>query len=342
LDEALKSRRIRVLCIGGVVERCGITADVREGGYRFLFQSTAVEGVDLSREHLLGQDCILLLPQGDGLNLIERLPFRPGEEHLRPWVVVTPDYDLASSMELLRRGVEEVIPGPQCTPERLRHGILSAVTRVWCKRSPKLLQEHDPKAVEQKALQTLDRLPFGVLFTDQTSRVLFMNSAAKRTCSNGSGLYLSAEQRCCARDPDQSAALQRLIRQVAQESESQEEGRYTLKISGDAGVDTSVLVVPVGSDGFRQGAALFLYGGGGFFDIRMETLQLVYGLTVSEAELLLQLVQGETLAEIALAREVTQHTVRAQLKSIFSKTGTKRQASLIKKVLTGPAVLMNR
>jgi DNA-binding CsgD family transcriptional regulator len=103
-----------------------------------------------------------------------------------------------------------------------------------------------------------------------------------------------------------------------------------------------MLMVSVGKQSAEQGVAIFIDSGGGFFNISEETLKSVYELTQSEAELLLRMVQGETLAEISAARNVTLHTVRAQLKSVFAKTDTNRQASLIKKVLTGPAVLMQR
>ncbi|MEJ1421178.1 MAG: hypothetical protein Q2484_11565, partial [Candidatus Sedimenticola sp. (ex Thyasira tokunagai)] len=120
-------------------------------------------------------------------------------------------------------------------------------------------------------------------------------------------------------------------------------GPYTLNITGDSKTDgLSLLAVPVGSDNTSQGVALFLSGSGGAFDISVDTIKLIYRFTSSEAQLVIGLVHGFTLAEIAKERDVTLHTVRAQLKSVFSKTGAKRQAELIKQILTGPAVLVKR
>jgi DNA-binding CsgD family transcriptional regulator len=43
--------------------------------------------------------------------------------------------------------------------------------------------------------------------------------------------------------------------------------------------------------------------------------------------------------EIADRTTVRENTVRMHLKKVFDKTGTKRQAELVKIVLSGPAVL---
>jgi DNA-binding CsgD family transcriptional regulator len=196
-------------------------------------------------------------------------------------------------------------------------------------------------AQEQAAFKALDTLPFGILFTDKDSRVMFMNSAAKNTCSNGSGVYISEDKRCCAVDPDDNGMLHRLVNKMSHDLEGSEEN-CTLKIEGEDGNAITMLIVSVGKQSAEHGVAIFIDSGGGFFNISEETLKSVYNLTQSEAELLLRMVQGETLAEISEARKVTMHTVRAQLKSVFAKTDTNRQASLIKKVLTGPAVLMKR
>ena len=58
----------------------------------------------------------------------------------------------------------------------------------------------------------------------------------------------------------------------------------------------------------------------------------LFDLTAAEAEVLRLLVQGRTLAAIAAARGVALGTVRSQLKAIFGKTGTHRQAELVQLV----------
>jgi DNA-binding CsgD family transcriptional regulator len=54
-----------------------------------------------------------------------------------------------------------------------------------------------------------------------------------------------------------------------------------------------------------------------------------FGLTPAEARLVLRLVSGGSLRSAARALGIKYETVRTHLKSIFQKTGTRRQAELV-------------
>ncbi|KQQ41209.1 hypothetical protein ASF58_07455 [Methylobacterium sp. Leaf125] len=58
-------------------------------------------------------------------------------------------------------------------------------------------------------------------------------------------------------------------------------------------------------------------------------LEQVFGLTRTEAKLATLMAQGATLAEAAALQGVRVATVRAQLRAIFAKTHTHRQAELV-------------
>jgi DNA-binding CsgD family transcriptional regulator len=62
----------------------------------------------------------------------------------------------------------------------------------------------------------------------------------------------------------------------------------------------------------------------------VDLLHVLFDLTPAEAALARRLMQGETLRSIAGSRGVSFDTLRTQLKSVFSKTGAHRQASLVK------------
>ena len=68
-------------------------------------------------------------------------------------------------------------------------------------------------------------------------------------------------------------------------------------------------------------------------------LEGMFGMTPAEARLTEALVHGQSLQQYADARRVTMSTVRTQLKAATAKTGTRRQADLVRIVLTGPAIL---
>lgn len=338
------SKTVRVLCLGKKIPKPAFLESGGSADFQFITLPKIGTGDPEGSDSLFLQvDAVLVfLDLGRGENL-EQLSLPKGISERKPLVVVLKPFDPGLATELLEQGVEEVVPHPEGSPLRIQHALLSGLARFRRKQ-----HEHAAAAQEQalgigqNALQTLNGLPFGVLLIDQESRALFMNKTAKQIFAKGIGLYISQDKRCCARDPNANAALHRLVKTVSHEAGSEEEESYVLKISSAKGDNMTVLVVPVGHQPNRSGAALFLAGGGGFFDISADTLRRVYGLTGSESELLLKLVQGNTLAEIAESRNVSVHTVRAQLKSIFLKTDTQRQAGLIKKVLTGPAVLMHQ
>ena len=67
-------------------------------------------------------------------------------------------------------------------------------------------------------------------------------------------------------------------------------------------------------------------------------LQQVYRLTPSESRIAALLAVGLTVEEVARARRVSEATLRSHLRSIFSKTGVRRQAELVHLALRGVAL----
>lgn len=65
-------------------------------------------------------------------------------------------------------------------------------------------------------------------------------------------------------------------------------------------------------------------------------LQRDHGLTPAESRVVARLIRGSSVAEIAEELSVSTHTVRAQLRAIYDKTGQRSQAALVSHVLTHP------
>jgi DNA-binding CsgD family transcriptional regulator len=78
-------------------------------------------------------------------------------------------------------------------------------------------------------------------------------------------------------------------------------------------------------------------------DLKESTSRQVLGelfeLTPAEANLATLLARGLSLAQVSDAQHISQHTARAQLKSIFAKMGVSRQAELVRLVLKSVASL---
>jgi DNA-binding CsgD family transcriptional regulator len=69
---------------------------------------------------------------------------------------------------------------------------------------------------------------------------------------------------------------------------------------------------------------------------------MLYGLTLAESRVALLLSDGHAPRKIAEIVGVTDSTVRSQIKSVFSKTGVRRQGVLHLKVLTWMIVAFGR
>ncbi|MCJ2120630.1 helix-turn-helix transcriptional regulator [Methylobacterium sp. J-001] len=62
-------------------------------------------------------------------------------------------------------------------------------------------------------------------------------------------------------------------------------------------------------------------------------LQDLFGFTPAEAALATDILAGHDLAASAARRRITVHTARAHLRRLFEKTGTNRQAELMRLLL---------
>jgi DNA-binding CsgD family transcriptional regulator len=89
----------------------------------------------------------------------------------------------------------------------------------------------------------------------------------------------------------------------------------------------------------RFTTALFLGDPGAPARCPAEGLGALYGLTPAEERLASLLGAGCSLADAAEKLSIRVSTARGVLKSVFAKTGTRRQASLVNLILTAPGLL---
>lgn len=74
---------------------------------------------------------------------------------------------------------------------------------------------------------------------------------------------------------------------------------------------------------------------------RRDAVRLIYNLTDREANLLAAVAEGESLECFAERMQCSEVAARSALKRIFRKTGTSRQAEVVKLLLTGPAAMVS-
>jgi DNA-binding CsgD family transcriptional regulator len=83
-------------------------------------------------------------------------------------------------------------------------------------------------------------------------------------------------------------------------------------------------------------AAVFLVDPDRRLELPLEALRQLYGLTPAEARLASLLAEGVGLPEAAAQLGITRETAKSTLHAIFAKTDTRRQAELVRRLLTGP------
>ena len=193
----------------------------------------------------------------------------------------------------------------------------------------------------------LDQLPFGVVIADASGRALVVNRAAEEMAAANDGLHLR-DRRLAATRTDETAALARHIDEALRTAGHRNgQGGGSLLISRPSGCRPfALLVVPLSPDvalaaEHQTPAALIL-----ITDLERQPKVLgrrlveLLDLTPAEACLAVALVAGKRLEEIAEERGVRMPTLRTQLRAVLDKTGTRRQADLMRLVVGLPAARM--
>ena len=188
----------------------------------------------------------------------------------------------------------------------------------------------EPGLERDDVLGVLGRLAHGVALVVPGGRVLFLNGAAEDIAGARDGLAIGPGRMLRLGRPAEDAALQRLIAQAVP---------GCLAVSRPSGARSYVLqVAPLGSvlrpaDRPPAPALLMILDPESGPEPLPATLQLLYGLTAAEARVALLTLRGAGLRPIAEELAVSVSTVRIHLQRVFDKTGTHRQAALVRLLL---------
>ncbi|WP_432241293.1 helix-turn-helix transcriptional regulator [Herbaspirillum robiniae] len=190
---------------------------------------------------------------------------------------------------------------------------------------------------QQQADQTLlQHLPYGTVWVDAAGRVVSFNEVAADILGAADGLRIKA-QRLHA---DDAGADRMLAAAVAQATGSQ--GRRGQWLAVRRKLQAQPLVVSViparagqlaecANDGPL--ALVILQDMARQRMPRGPVLRKMYGLTPAEARLAEALLDNQTVESYSLAVGVSRNTVRTHLASLFAKTGTRRQAELLRMLM---------
>ena len=191
----------------------------------------------------------------------------------------------------------------------------------------------------------VSQLSVATIILDEQGRVLNTNAVARALLEQGDALSLRGE-RLHIEGRDINKELQQALANIIM---AQQSGKASvvraLRVPRPAGgSDLGLVIRPVPTTQWSEGqsspcAAVFISDP----DLQQPASQQILGdlfeLTPAEANLAMLLARGLSLAEVSNAQNISQHTARAQLKSIFAKTGVSRQAELVRLVLKSVASL---
>lgn len=210
-----------------------------------------------------------------------------------------------------------------------------------------LLSRHVGRLQQQAQAveQLLEQRPFGVVLINELGQAAFLNRRAETLVRIQPQLQFT-EGRIRLSDRKAAARLDRLVHDAIDTSlgRGMSAGGALRLAATAADVEPVVVVVtPLRLDaqasalsGPRYCAALFMGSEQERQSIDQQMLHSLYGLTPAEARLAVELANGRDLDEISQELAITRNTARAQLKAIFHKTGCRRQAELVKLLLSLP------
>jgi len=193
----------------------------------------------------------------------------------------------------------------------------------------------------RRLLGLFDTLTLGVVLLDDRSRVSFVNRSAAEILGSTLGPAGLDDEAPEAKRDRRTAALRVLLRSQAIGSP----GASLSHPHPDDGRALQIVSTPLHWPGAqpeiasRFTTALFLGDPGVALHPPVGGLAALYGLTPAEERLATLLGAGSSLSEAAAQLSIRLSTARGMLKSVFAKTGTRRQASLVNRILTLPALV---
>jgi DNA-binding NarL/FixJ family response regulator len=243
------------------------------------------------------------------------------------YIMLTGTADLRTAIDAINRADVFRFFTKPCPAFLLAEGIADALA---ARRPPDRPSGH---SIGEAAL---DRLPVGVLVVDGANHILFMNRRGAALCAEEDGLLLGSGRQCRAAATAETAALHAAV------AEALRNGTTTALSVARPSMKRpySVLISPLTETGAQDtpSAALYVSDPDDLPLVPPDQLGRLLDLTPAEARIAHSLALGHSLDEAAAASGVTVSTARTYLKQVFVKTGTARQAELVKLVLGLPAV----
>lgn len=195
------------------------------------------------------------------------------------------------------------------------------------------------KAAEASSLaEVFDGLSAGVFLTDGSGRIVHANSAGHALLAEGGGLYASGG-RLAMRQPEVRRTLGAALAAAGKGDAALRGGGIDIAFASREGGDYAGHVLPLASGSrhevaatYGAVAALFVHKASITLPSEPECIARHYGLTPTELRVLMAIVEVGGVPEVADSLGIAASTVKTHLGNLYGKTGTSRQADLVKLV----------
>lgn len=205
------------------------------------------------------------------------------------------------------------------------------------------LHLHSSASLGSLYSRAIGRLSIATITIDETGRVLDKNLFASEILDASDGLKITAGKLTAQHHTDNSE-LKRLIKTAFEHGAGQTmpEAMSVSRPSGEIALGLVIEVIPsldwAEGKGHRK-AVVYIRDAIGKSTTSIDLSKKLFGLTPAETALTLQLINGLSLEEASEVLNIRRNTARAHLRSIFSKTGVRRQTELVRLFLNSVAAL---
>ncbi|CAG8863816.1 hypothetical protein PS627_00754 [Pseudomonas fluorescens] len=203
------------------------------------------------------------------------------------------------------------------------------------------------ESISELYAQAISRLSVATIVLDQNGSVLRLNPVASELLEHADGLKLVGG-RLEATYPSDNRELQRLVRNAfARDVDNEQlstaaEAMSVARPSGQVNLGVVIEAIPTQdwAEGKSKPAVVVYIRDAVGRSMASETVtKQLFNLTRAETALAMELANGLSLEEAAEVLNVRRNTARAHLRSIFSKTGVRRQTELVRIILNSVVAL---
>ena len=173
------------------------------------------------------------------------------------------------------------------------------------------------------------------------AEIIVGNGTAWRILEDTPGLSVSLDKRVRAANAESNGRLRQAISRASATASAQSTSGSTLmKVPISGGSGHVLLEISPLRDADREidarfkGALISIIDPDRVRPINWAGMKTLYNLTTAEVAILDPLVLGRSNVEIAEIRGVSPETVKAQIRSVFSKMGVHNRAELVRRALT--------